>query len=155
MEDLGLGVVGAVVALDQLAVLVAHRAAVLEDGDGVLGVVVQVAGAQGVAVLVLELDHGAPELGQVIVDEVVQLLAGQHRLVLQDADVAEGLDDMDVHVPVGRVADQVRLVVEEARRSDDLPVVAALLLDQLRGLGAHQAHKAVRGLLAVRLFLGG
>ena len=149
VENLGFGIVGPVPAFDQLAVFVAHRAPALEDGDGVFGVVIQIAGAQGVEIFVLQLDHGAPELGQVVVDVVVQFLAAEYGFVLKDADMAESLYDVDVHVPIGRVTDQIGLVVKESRRTDDFAVVAVILLDELCGLRTHQAHQTVRRLLAV------
>ena len=74
-EKLLLGVVSTVRALDHLAVLVAHGCTALEYGDAVTGIVVKEVRPQGIAVLVQKLDLRSPELGKVVVDNVVQTFA--------------------------------------------------------------------------------
>ena len=151
-EQLDLGVVRAGLALDNLPVLVLHGAAVLEDGHAVAGVVVQETGTEHVMVLVLQLHERTPELREVAVDEIRQVVAGQDRLLLEDPDIADGFDLLPVHVPVGRVADQVGVVMQETGRARDFPVIAAVPLHQFHFLGAHQAHQRIRPL---RFDLGG
>ena len=143
-EQAGLGVIGAELALDDLAVLVPHRRPVLENGDGILGVVVQVAGPQGVLVLVFQLDQRSAELGHVLVHDILEGLAGQLGPVLDDADVADGVADVRVDVPEGRVAEQVGVVVEEAGGAHHLAPAFAVPLDQLCGLGADKGHLVLR-----------
>ena len=77
-----LGVVGSGDALDDLAVLVLQGSAVLEDGNAVLGVIVEMAGPQHIVVLVLELDDRTAELGEILVYIVSQLVSGQDCLIL-------------------------------------------------------------------------
>ena len=96
----------AVIALDDLAVLVAQGTAVPEHGHTVLGVIVQVSGTQGVPVLVPKLDQRASELSEVLVDEIVEALAAEHCVVLNDLDVAECVYNILVDIPQGGVADQ-------------------------------------------------
>ena len=139
-EEFGLGVVGAVQALDDLPVFVPHGRPVLENGHGVLGVVVQVAGAQGVLVAVFQLNQAAPELGHIVVHHVLQGFTAQLRLVLDDAHVADGVDDVGIDIPKGGVAQQVGVVVQEASRADHFPVVLSVLFDELGALGAEQHH---------------
>ena len=105
-ERLELGIVMAVIALDDLAVLVAQGTAVPEHGHTVLGVIVQVSGTQGVPVLVPKLDQRASELSEVLVDEIVEALAAEHCVVLNDLDVAESVYNILVDIPQGGVADQ-------------------------------------------------
>ena len=140
-EQVGLGVVGAVDALDDLPVLVAHGAAVLEDGDGILGVVVQVAGAEGIVVFVFQLHQGAPEAGHVVVHHVLQGFTAQLRLVLNNAHVAHRVDNVGIDVPQGGVAQQVSIVVQETGGADHLTVALTLFhFNELGALGADQVH---------------
>ena len=142
-KDLDAGIVGAVDTFDDLAFVVAHRTALLKDGDGILRVEIQEAGTQQVAFLVGKLDEGAAEFGAVLVDDVVEFVAGQHRLILKDLDVAESVDQVAVEVPVGRVAEQEGPIVQETRRSKNLAVMLSVLLRQLRRTGAQQHYQAV------------
>ena len=149
-EQAGLRVVRAVQALDDLPVLVPHGRAVLEDGDGVLGVVVQVTGAQGVLVLVLQLDEAAAELREVVVHHVLQGAGAQAGAVLDDLDVADGVDDVRRHVPQGRVAQEIGVVVQEAGRARHLAEAFPVPFDELGGFRAHEGHQRVFLLLAPR-----
>ena len=143
-EQVGLGVIGAVQALDELPVFVAHGAAVLENGDGVLGVVVQIARAEDVVVFVFQLHQGTPEAGHVVIHHVLQGFTAQLRLVLDNPHVAHGVDNVGVHVPQGGVAQQVGVVVQETGRAYYLAVtLAVLFLNELGALGADQVHFSV------------
>ena len=136
-------VVGPVHALDDLPVGAQHRGAALEDGEAVLRVVVQDARAQDVVLLVAQLDHRAAELREALVDEVVQLLAGQDRLALRQADVAEAVDDLVVHVPEGRVAGKIGAVVQEGRLHR-LTREPAVHLHLLQEAGVEQTYQRIR-----------
>ena len=114
-ERLELGIVMAVIALDDLAVFAAHRGAAAEQSHAVLGVVVEVAGAQDVFLFVAELDYPAPELSQVPVDEVVKRLTGKQGLALDELDIALAVDGLGVDVPQGGVADEQGAVVLKGR----------------------------------------
>ena len=103
-EHLDFGVVGAVLAFNQLSVLVAHRAAVGKDGDAVLGVVVQVTGTQHIVVFVLQLHQRTPELSQILVHPIHQFVAGQLSAFLQDFHMADSVDIAFVHIPIGCIA---------------------------------------------------
>ncbi len=105
-ESLELGIIMAVVALDDLTVLVTQSTAVPEHSHTVLGVIVQVFGTQGVAILVAELHQRSPELGEALVDQVNKAFAAEHRVVLDDPDIAERVDHIPVDVPQSRVANQ-------------------------------------------------
>ena len=108
-------VVLALVALDYLSVLALHRGSAGEHGDAVPGVVVEHPGAEYVLLLVAQLDQGAAELGEVEVDQVVELFAGELGLALDQPDVADAVDDAAVDVPHRTVADQIGAVVQESR----------------------------------------
>ena len=149
-EQVCLGVVGAVEALDYLSVLVTHGRAILENGYGVLGVVVQVAGAQRVVLLVFQLHQRAAELGHVLVHDILQGFAGEPCLVLDNAHVSHGIDDVGAHVPKGRVAEEVGLVVEKLGGAHHLAVVLAVLLQQLGALGTDEPHFAGIGRLGLQ-----
>ena len=75
-EKTGLGVVGSVLAFYYLSVLVPHGGAALKDSHGVLGVVVKVAGSEGVLVVIFQLDQVSAELGHVVVNHVLERCAG-------------------------------------------------------------------------------
>ena len=142
-ELLYLGVVTAPEALYDLPVLVPHGTALLEDRDAVLGVVIKIGGPQGIVVLVLELNYAAAELGEVVVDEVVEIVACQFGLVLEDLDVTGGLDKAAVHIPQGRVTDEIGVVVQEFGGAENLAVGNAALDDHLGRFGAHQAYETI------------
>ena len=150
LEHLGLGVVRSVGAFYYLAILVPHGSAVLEHSHGIFGVEVQEACPQGVVLLVLQLDGGAAELGPVLVNVVIQLVAAEDGLVLKYLDMPVSVYEALVHVPDGGVADKVSVVVKEARGTVDFPDFEIVPFNYVNGLRAHQAHKAVR----VRLLLG-
>ena len=98
-EETGLGVVGAVDALDNLAVFVFHSGSAGKDCNTVLGVVVEVAGTQDVVFFVYQLDYAAPEFCEVLVHEVVESLAGEHGSFLHQLDVADCIDDVVGYAP--------------------------------------------------------
>ncbi len=148
-EELDLGVIGSLDALDELPVLVPHGSTVVEDGHAVLRVVVEVGCSQNVVVGVLQLHQDAAELGQVIVDVVDHLVARQDGPLLDDAHIAHRVDHLRVDVPQRGVAEHVGVVVHEFRRSDDLADVLSVDLKQLRRLAVVQTNEAV----AVGLFL--
>ena len=54
---------------------------------------------EGIAVLVKQLDQGTTELRQVIVDEVIQTVAGKDGPVLDDLYIAIGIDYAHIDVP--------------------------------------------------------
>ena len=141
-EQAALGIIGAVGALDDLPVLVFHRTAAGEEGQGIPGIVVEIVGAEGVVVLVLELHQRSAGLDEVVVDDVVHLVGGEYGPLLHDAHVAPGVDDAGIHVPEGGVADEVGVVVEEGG-VDGLAIVGPALLDEFERLGLDEAHQAV------------
>ena len=134
--------IGAFVALDDLPVGADHRRAAGEDGQAVLRVVVQGIGAEDIVPLVAQLDHAAAELREALVDQVIQLAAGQHGLALREADVAETVDEFLLHVPEGRVAGEIGAVMQESR-VDGLARHTPVLLHLLQGDGVEQAYQRV------------
>ena len=110
-------------------------------------------GTQRVALLVLELYQGSPELRKVVVDKVIQLFRGKDSLVLDDLYVSPAVDYLVLGVPKRRVADEVSAVVQESR-SDSLSELPPVLLQLLQRLSLHYAHKTVRPLLLVLRSLG-
>ena len=143
-EQLDLRVIGTRLALNDLAILVLHGATALEHGDAVPGVVIQVTGAEHVVVLVFQLDECPAEFSQVPVDIISKVVTRQDGLVLEDLDMANGLDQLLVNPPVSGVADQIGIVVQETGRAGDPPVIHAVPLDQHGILAAHQAHQGIR-----------
>ena len=139
-KQAGLGIIGAVQALYHLPVLVPHGCTVLEHGHGVLGVVVQVAGAQGVLLLVFQLHQVTAELGHVLVHHVLQGFTGKLGLVLDDTHVPHGVYDVGAHVPQGGVAKQIGIVMEELGRAHHFAEFLAVLFDELGALGADELH---------------
>ena len=142
-EQAGLRVIRTVQAFDNLPVLVAHGRAVLEDGDGVLGVVVQVAGAEGVFVLVFQLYESAAELREVVVHHVLQRAGTQPGAVLDDLDMADGVDDVRRHVPQGGIAQEVGVVVQETGGTCDFAETLPVLFNELGRPGTHQGYQRV------------
>ena len=137
---MGLGIVGSEQALYNLAVFVPHGAAILENGHGILGVVVQVAGSKDVFVLILQLHQRAAELGHIVVHHILEGFAGKLGLVLDDADVPHGIDDVGGHVPEGGVAQKIRVIVQEFGGAHHLAEVLPVFFYQLGALGAEQVY---------------
>ena len=112
-ECLELRIVVAVIALDDLAVLVPQGSSATEHGHTVLGVIVQVRGPKRVTVLVAKLHQRPPELCEILVYIIIQTLAAEHSVVLDDLDIAESVDHVLVHIPQRGVAYQQGGVVLE------------------------------------------
>ena len=141
-ETAGVGI-GPLVALDDLPVGAHHRGAAAEDRETVLRIVVQHARAQDVVLPVAQLDHRSAELGQVLIDQVVQFPAGQHRFALKQLDVAEAVDDLVLHVPEGRVAGEIGAVVQESGFYG-LARHLSIRLHLLEITGVEQAYQGIR-----------
>ena len=139
-EELGLGVVRAVLAFDYLAVFVPHGRAALENGHRVLGIVVKVSGTEGVLVLVFQLDKVSAEAGHVVVHHILQRGAGEFGAVLDYAHMSDGVDNIGIDVPEGGVAEKVSVVVEELGRAHYFTPALAVLVYKLGALRAYKAH---------------
>ena len=142
LEQAPLGIVGTVDTLDDLPVLVFHGGATGKEGQGVFGVIVEIMGAEGVAVLVFKLHEGSAGLDQIVVDHVIHLVGREDGALLHDAHVAPGVDYAGIHIPEGRIADEVGVVVKEGR-VDGLAVVGPALLDEFEGFRLDEAHQTV------------
>ena len=129
--------------LDDLAVLVTQGSSATENRDTVLRVVVQIPCPERVAVLVPKLHQRASELREVLVDQVIQTLAAEHRAVLDDLDIAEGVDHIRVDVPQGGVTDQQGRVVLKTRVPQGLAVLDTIFINLLQLITAEQPHKTV------------
>ena len=141
-EHFPAGVVLALAALDYLPFAVTHGGAVLEEGYAVEGVVVEGIGAEGVVVAVFQLDHPAAAHYQVVVHEIVHLLAGEDGLVLDDLHVAGGIEHPLLDVVDGGVADEICAVVQEGG-VETAPVRLAVLVQELHVGSLYKAYKAV------------
>ena len=142
-EEIFVGIqVAPVVALDDLAVLALHRRSAGEYRHAVARVVVKYVCAQYVLLLVAQLHDRAPELGEVLVNQIVQPFAGQLGLSLQQAHVAPAFDYAAVEIPHGAVADKVGPVMQEggAHGLAHKPFRGLLLLQRL---GADEAHEGI------------
>ena len=93
-------------------------------------------------VAVFQLHHPAAAHDQVVVHEVVHLLAGEDGLVLNDLHVAGGIEHALLDVVEGGVADEVGAVVQEGG-VEAAPVRPAVLVQQLYVGGLDKAHEAV------------
>ena len=101
-------------------------------------------------ILVLQLDKRSAELCQVVIHHILERLAGQARPVLDQLDMAYGIDDIGIDIPQRGVADQIRPVVEEPGRTDYLAVLDGALLDQLGRLGGNQPCQGIPFLLGTK-----
>ena len=144
-EEVGLGVIGSVEAFDNLAVLVPHGAAAGENGHGVLGVVVQVTGAEGVVVRVFQLHQVSAELGHVVVHHVLQGVGRQLGVLLDNLHMAGGVDNVGLDIPEGRVAEEIGVVVQEFGGAHHLAEALSVLLDELGALGAQEVNLLIVG----------
>ena len=142
-ECLEFGVIATVIALDDLSVFVPQGSTATEHGHTVFGVIVQIRGSQRVAVLVAKLDQRASELRQTLIDKVIQALAAQHGVVLDDLDVAECVDHVLVHIPQCGVTDQQGGIVLETGMPQSLSVALAIFLNLLQLVTAKKTHKTV------------
>ncbi len=103
------------VALDYLSVGTAHGGSSTEHGHAVLGIVVQDFRTQHVLLLVPKLHESAPELRKVVIHKIIQLVAGQLRVTLQETDMPHTVDYVGVLAPYGTVGDEVGAVVQKSR----------------------------------------
>ena len=99
IEALYLGIVSPLNTLDELSVLVLEGSSTGKGGYAVLGVVIKVPGPKCVLVLVLKLDNSATELGEILIDQIVELVTAQNRAVLDDLDMTYRLDNIIVDIP--------------------------------------------------------
>ena len=105
-----------------------------------------------IVVLVFELHDGTAEFRQVPFDVISQLVAGKDGLLLEDPDMADGLDDLPVDPPQGGIAEQEGIVVEETGLTGHFPVGLSRTVDILvEVLGTQQTDQRV---LLLRLVLG-
>ena len=142
LEEALLGVVGAVRTLDYLPVLILHGRPAREECEGVLGVVVQEVGAEGVVVLILQLHQRTASLNQVVVNDIVHLVGGEDGAFLHHPHVPPGIDHSRIHVPEGSVADEICIVVEEGG-VDGLTEIHPALLDKFEGFSLYETHQTV------------
>ena len=98
-------------------------------------------------VFVFQLYQGAAELGHVVIHHILQRFAAELGAVLDDAHVADGVNYIGVDIPEGRVAEQVRVVVKETGRADDLAEILPVLLDELGAFGMDEDHFVILLLL--------
>ena len=113
-EVQGIGVC-AFFALDNLPVRAPHRGSRVEHGEAVLGVVVQKLGPQDIVLFVAQLHKSSPELGKVLVYQIVQFVAGELRVALDHPHIAEAVDDVFLLAPERSVADKIGAVVQKGR----------------------------------------
>ena len=99
-------------------------------------------GAESVVVFILELHQRTTELHKVVIDPVNHLVAGEDRAVLHHPHVPVGIDNSGIHVPQGRVADEVGIIVKE-RCLYRLAVIDPVFFDELEGFGFDEAHQTV------------
>ena len=85
-------------------------------------------------ILVGKLHERASELRKVVVDEIGQLVTGEHGLLLKNLHVADGVEIFSVHAPKSRVTQKVGVVMKKTGRAYDLSVGTALHIDNLSRL---------------------
>ena len=106
-------------------------------------------GSQCVVILVLKLNECSSELGEVVIDEVCQLVAVEDGLLLENPDVSPCLDETAVNIPVGCVAYQIGSIVQEACRTDDFSVTCPFDIYHLGGSRTHENDQTVLLLLSM------
>ena len=143
-EQFDLGLIDTGAAFYYLPILIFHCTAVHEGGHTIPGIVVQMPGPEGVAILVFQLDKRASELGKVVIHQINELVAGQFCLFLDDAYIVDTLNYGSVHVPEGGVADEVGIIMKEAGRADNLSVALSVPVDLLHALCTQKADQRVR-----------
>ena len=142
-EKLDLGVVTTHVTLDYLAILVPERATIPENGHTIFCVVVQVGGPEGILLLILKLDQRSAELSQAAADVIIEFVTRQGSVILKNAHMTDGLDNLPVNIPVGSVAEQFRGVMLEThipdRPAETMPT--HILLHQF--IASQKSHEAI------------
>ncbi len=138
-----LRVIRAAHALYNLSVLVPHCASALKNSHGIRCVIVKMASPQRIVVLVRQFHHRTAELRKIVIYQISELVACQHRLILENADISPGINDFRIHIPQGSVTKKESAVMKKACRTDNFPVAHPVNVKHLRGLGAQQHDKAV------------
>ena len=142
-EFLDLGIIRTVAAFDDLTILVTHSSSVHKHCHRVLRIIVQMPGPQRIMILVRKLYHRASELRKIIIDEILEIVAGQNGLLLKDADIAPGINYLGLHIPKSRITDEVGVVMKETCRAYDLSVSRAFHIHHLCRFGTQEHDKAV------------
>ena len=142
-ESLQFGVVSTCTAFYYLAILIPHRTAVEKDGDTVPRVIIQKFRPQYIPVLVLQLHQRTPEFGKVAIDIVSEFVTCQNSLVLKNLDILDGIYFIGRNIPQSRIANEIRVIVQEPGRSGHLTVIQAVLFDELHRLGTEQTYKRI------------
>lgn len=109
-----------VIALDDISVLVPHGTSGTENADTVLGIVIQIGSPQQVALFVLQLHKVSTELGEIPVDDIMHLVAGEDCIFLLYAHPPYGVYIVPVHIPESGVAFQISVIMQKNSRPDDL-----------------------------------
>ena len=100
-------------------------------------------GPQCVVVFVIQLDDLTAELRKVLVNQINHLLTREHCPVLNDTDIADGIDDSPVHVPQGCVTIEIGVVVKKLRVTRHFPDALAVDFKDFCRCGRNQTDKTV------------
>ena len=122
--DSGFAIVGAAVALYDFAFGGAHSSAKGEFCGTVFCIIVQITGAEGILVLVVNLHQVAAEAGQIVIGIIDHVVALEHGFFLHQLHVLVGLHLVETNVPDGRIAEHISAVVQESGGTLDLAVLA-------------------------------
>ena len=94
-------------------------------------------------ILVNKLDKGSSELGKVTVDEIGQLLTGEDCLLLKDAYISPGIDDLCLDIPQGCVTKKICIIMEKTRRAYNLSIAGTLNIHHLCRLSTKKHNKTI------------
>ena len=94
-------------------------------------------------VFVCKLHHRSAELRKVFLDQICKLVTCKNCLLLQDAHISPCIDDLCLYIPISSVAEQISIIMEETRRTYNLPVTCTVHINHLRRLGTYKHDKTV------------
>jgi hypothetical protein len=103
-------------------------------------------------IFIHKLDKRTSKLSEIVIYQICQFFAGQHSLLLQNADIAPGINYSGLYIPEGSVTKEISVIVKKSRRSHHLSVAGTLDVHHLSRFGTDEYDKTVR---LVLLGIGG
>ena len=76
-------------------------------------------------IFIRKLYDRAAELRKILFDQICKLVTGKDCLILDDAYLTPGLNNLGIYVPKGCITQEICIVMEETCRSDNLSVAGA------------------------------
>ncbi len=105
---------------------------------------------ESIVLLIHELHHRTSELSQILFYDIMDSVAGQSSVILNDFYISDSIYVPLIHIPQCRVTKKLRIVMKKLGRSLYFSKRLSINIYQLRFLGIQKANKAIRFLFFLR-----